>query len=101
MNITLLFGTALFLIGIVLAVIGMANVGADAARPLIETTRNTSIPMMESLQAWAVPALAGLCLVAGGLLMGLSLGNWQHPRTKLEPGDEVVNPEGHHKMKHV
>jgi hypothetical protein len=101
MNIKLLLGLGLFLIGIVLAAIGMAGVGTDAARPLIETTRNTSVPLLESLQAWAVPAMAGLCLALGGVLMGLSLGNWQQPRTKLEPGDEVVNPEGYHKMKHV
>ena len=101
MNIKLLLGIGLFFIGIVLAVIGMAGVGGDAAGPLIETTRNTSIPLMESLQGWALPAMAGLCLALGGLLMGLSLGNWQQPRTKLEPGDEVVNPEGYHKMKHV
>jgi len=48
-----------------------------------------------------VPLLAGLCLAVGGLLIGLSLGNWRHPRTHLEAGDEVVNPEGYHTMKHV
>jgi hypothetical protein len=101
MNIPLLFGIALFFIGIVLAAIGIADVGAGPPGPLIETTRNTSIPMLETLRAWAVPGLAGLCLALGGVLMGLSLGNWQQPRTRIEPGDEVVNPEGHHKMKHV
>jgi hypothetical protein len=35
------------------------------------------------------------------LLIGISVGNWRHPRTHHEPGDEVVNPEGYHKMKHV
>ena len=101
MNITLLVGIGLFLIGIVLAGMGIATIGADSTRPLIETTSNTSVPMMLQLQAWALPALAGLCLATGGLLMGLSLGNWKRPRTHLEPGDEVVNPEGYHKMKHV
>ena len=101
MNITLLMGMGLFLIGIILAAFGIAGVGADASQPLIETSRNTSVPLMSQLEAWAVPALAGLALAAGGLLMGLSLGNWKRPRTHLEPGDEVVDPEGYHKMKHV
>ena len=101
MNITLLFGMGLFLIGIILAGVGIAGVGVDASRPLIETSRNTSVPMMSQLEAWAIPALAGLSLAAGGVLMGLSLGNWTRPRTHLEPGDEVVDPEGYHKMKHV
>jgi hypothetical protein len=101
MNITLLLGMGLFLIGIILAAIGIAGVGMDASRPLIETSRNTSVPLMSQLEAWALPALAGLSLAVGGLLMGLSLGNWMRPRTHLEPGDEVVDPEGYHKMKHV
>ena len=101
MNIKLLVGIGLFLMGLILAAIGIANIGADSARPLVETTRNTSVPLMLQLQAWALPALAGLCLATGGLLMGLSLGNWRRPRTHLEAGDEVVNPEGYHKMKHV
>jgi hypothetical protein len=45
--------------------------------------------------------MAGLLLAGGAVLMGLSLGNWRHPRTHLEPGDAVVNPEGYRKMKHV
>jgi hypothetical protein len=101
MNIKLLVGIALFLMGLVLAALGIANIGADDTRPLVETARNTSVPLMLQLQGWALPALAGLCLATGGLFMGLSLGNWKQPRTNLEAGDEVVNPEGYHKMKHV
>ena len=101
MNITLLIGMGLFLVGIILAGLGIAGVGVEDSRPLIETSRNTSLPMMSQLEAWALPALAGLSLAAGGVLMGLSLGNWKRPRTRLEPGDEVVDPEGYHKMKHV
>jgi hypothetical protein len=40
-------------------------------------------------------------LALGGLLIGLSMGNWKRPRTHLERGDEVVDPEGYQKMKHV
>jgi hypothetical protein len=101
MNIKLLVGIGLFLIGIVLAVFGIAGVGADSSQPLIETAENTSVPLMGHLQNIALPALAGLSLAVGGLLMGLSFGNWKRPRTHLEPGDEVVNPEGYHTMKHV
>ena len=101
MNITLLMGMGLFLFGIILAGVSIAGVGVDSWQPLIQTSDNTSVPMLMQLEAWALPALAGLSLAAGGLLMGLSLGNWQRPRTHLEPGDEVVDPEGYHKMKHV
>ena len=101
MNLKLLVGTALLLIGIVLAGFGIANVGGDEARPLIETAENTSVPLANVLSGVALPALAGLSLAIGALLVGLSLGNWRHPRAHLEPGDEVVNPEGYHKMKHV
>jgi hypothetical protein len=48
-----------------------------------------------------IPLISGLSLAIGGLLIGLSVGNWSNPRTNLRPGDEVVNPEGYHKMKHV
>lgn len=101
MNIKLLVGIALLLIGIVLAGFGIASVGGDEARPLIETAENTSVPLAGVLRSVALPALAGLSLAIGALLVGLSLGNWRHPRAHLEPGDEVVNPEGYHKMKHV
>ena len=84
MNLKLLAGIALFVVGLVTALAGIAGVG-------------------EGVQAggYAIPIIAGLSLALGGLLMGLSLGDWKHPRTHLEPGDEVVDPEGYHKMKHV
>ena len=49
----------------------------------------------------AIPGIAGLSLAIGGLLIGLSMGNSKHPRTHLEPGDRVVDPERYHKMNHV
>ena len=85
MNLKLLIGFVLFLMGIGTAVVGISGVGR-----LVPETAVVSIPI-----------IAGLCLAIGGLLMGLSLGNWKHPRTHLEPGDAVVDPEGYHKMKHV
>jgi hypothetical protein len=99
MNVKLLVGIAFFLFGLILAVIGIMAVGTDVTRPQVGTA--TSLPLAAELQRFVVPALAGLALAAGGLLIGLSLGNWKHPRAHLEPGDEVVNPEGYHKMKHV
>jgi hypothetical protein len=48
-----------------------------------------------------LPLIAGLGLASGGLLIGLSLGSFEHPRSTIRPGDEVVNPEGYQKMKHV
>ena len=101
MNIKLLVGIGLFIAGLVLAVMGISGVGSEEMRPLIETAQNTSQPLAAQLGRVVVPLLAGLCLAVGGLLIGLSLGNWNHPRTHLEAGDEVVNPEGYHTMKHV
>lgn len=84
MNLKLLAGIALFVIGLATALAGIAGVG--------EGVRSGG---------YAIPIIAGLSLAAGGLLMGLSLGDWKHPRTHFERGDEVVDPEGYHKMKHV
>jgi hypothetical protein len=101
MNVKLLIGTALFLVGIAAAVYGIANVGQSAERPLIEAAGNTSQGVTETLRTVAIPAMAALSLAVGGLLIGISMGNWKNPRTHLEPGDEIVDPEGYHKMKHV
>ena len=101
MNVKLLAGIALFLIGLVTAVVGIAGVGFSADETLIVTENNTSEPMARALSTLALPALAGLTLAVGGLLIGLSFGNWKNPRTHIEPGDKVVDPEGYHKMKHV
>jgi predicted small secreted protein len=84
MNLKLLAGIALFVVGLATALAGIAGVGEDV-----------------QAGGYAIPIIAGLSLALGGLLMGLSLGDWKHPRTHLERGDEVVDPEGYHKMKHV
>lgn len=100
MNLRLIVGIAFFLIGIATAVIGIA--GALTPTDIQPTVVGTQDGVLErAISNYAIPAIAGLSLALGGLLMGLSLGNWQHPRTHLEAGDEVVNPEGYHKMKHV
>jgi hypothetical protein len=101
MNVKLLVGIALFVIGIAMAVMGIAGVGDTANQTLVVTDHNTAGSVASAARNIAVPAAAGLLLAIGALLMGLSLGNWKHPRTRLEPGDEVVNPEGYQKMKHV
>jgi len=101
MNVKLLIGIVLFVIGIGLAVMGIAGVGDPTNQTMVVTDHNTAGSVISTARNIAVPAVAGLLLALGALLMGLSLGNWKHPRTRLEPGDEVVNPEGYHKMKHV
>lgn len=101
MNVKLLLGIALFLIGLVAAAVGIISIGDVGGRPLIETEGNTSTPMRQALEHFAIPAVAGLSLALGGLLIGLSMGNWSNPRTHLKPGDEIVDPEAYHKMKHV
>ena len=62
---------------------------------------NLSLNLSEGAVRMTIPLIAGLSLAIGGLLIGMSVGNWRNPRTNLKPGDEVVNPEGYHKMKHV
>ena len=100
MNLRLIIGIALFLVGMVTAVIGISSAlnPGDVQATVVGTQDGV---LQRAMATYAIPAFAGLSLALGGLLMGLSLGNWQHPRTHLEPGDEIVDPEGYHKMKHV
>lgn len=100
MNFKLLLGIALFLIGIVTAAIGIAGVGDEPATTAV-VAEDSPQPFETAAGNMVIPAVAGLSLAIGGLLIGLSMGNWKNPRTHLEPGDEVVDPEGYHKMKHV
>ena len=101
MNLKLLVGIVLFLIGIGTAVVGITDIGDRPSQPGGVVAEENATPPRQTLGTYAIPAIAGLSLAVGGLLLGLSLGNWQHPRTHLEPGDEIVDPEGYHKMKHV
>jgi hypothetical protein len=102
MNVKLVLGIALFLIGIITAVVGIVGVGQVVDRPLIEAEgATTHDDTTQTVRMFVLPAVAALSLATGGLLMGLSMGNWKNPRTHLEPGDEIVDPEGYQKMKHV
>ena len=102
MNVKLLAGIVLFVIGLLTAVGGILGVGQfDRQNTTITVEGNRSMSLPNSPAASALPWIAGLSLAVGGALIGLSLGNFQHPRTHLEPGDQIVDPEGYHKMKHV
>ena len=103
MNLKLLVGIGLFVIGLIAAIGGIANVGQPDAQDqraiIVECNRSTHLADGD---AWAVlPWIAGLSMAVGGALIGLSMGNFKNPRVHLEPGDAVVDPEGYHKMKHV
>lgn len=101
MNLKLLVGIVLFVIGMITAVIGIIAVGdARAAQSAVAAGQQNG-PLQQALSNIAVPAVAGLCLAVGGLLIGLSMGRWKNPRTALEPGDAILDPEGYQKMKHV
>jgi hypothetical protein len=101
MSLKLLVGLVLFCVGIAAALMGIAGVGEVATQPQLPSEQNVANSVAETFRYIVVPVGAGLLLAVGALLMGLSLGDWKHPRSELKPGDEVVNPEGYHKMKHV
>ena len=103
MNVKLLIGIVLFVIGLATAAIGIANVANPGAQdePSVVVEGNQSQHLSDAAGSMVIPFVAALSLAVGGLLIGISVGNWKNPRTHLEPGDEVVNPEGYHKMKHV
>jgi hypothetical protein len=101
MNLKLLVGILLFIVGLITAAVGITGVGLES-RPDVTLQADQNEATRE--QGWsnvAIPVIAGLSLGVGGLLIGLSIGNWKHPRTTHAPGDEIVDPEGYHKMKHV
>jgi hypothetical protein len=100
MNLKLLFGVILFVVGLVAAGMGIVGVAMPNG-PDVAADANNNAGLLEAAGTLAIPLIAGLSLGIGGLLIGLSMGNWNHPRTHLEPGDEVVDPEGYHKMRHV
>jgi hypothetical protein len=99
MNLRLIFGIGLFVIGIITAVMGIIDARVPEQPAIVYGTQDGVLERV--IDNFAIPAIAGLSLAFGGVLIGLSLGNWSHPRTHLEPGDEIVDPEGYHKMKHV
>ena len=99
MNLRLLVGIAIFVVGIVAAGIGVMQVDTvDSTPPAVAAEED---PFGQRFGHMVIPAIAGLSLAVGGFLIAMSVGNWKRPRTHLEPGDAVVDPEGYHKMKHV
>jgi hypothetical protein len=103
MNLKLLIGIVLFVIGLATAVVGIAGVASPDTRAeqTVVVDGNVGHNIPETAGSMVIPFIAALSLAVGGLLIGISVGNWKNPRTDLKPGDEVVNPEGYHKMKHV
>jgi hypothetical protein len=101
MNVKLLVGIVLFAIGLGTAAVGILGVTTKTASDVAVEAGTNQGAVGDAFANVAVPVAAGLSLAVGGLLIGLSMANWKHPRTHLEPGDEVVDPEGYHKMKHV
>ena len=101
MNVKLLIGIVLFAIGLCIATVGIVGVGSTSGPAVAVETDHNEGPLGRTFATVAVPVFAGLSLAVGGLLMGLSMANWKHPRTTLKAGDEVVDPEGYHTMKHV
>jgi hypothetical protein len=101
MNVKMVVGIVLFVIGLITAGAGIVGVATPAGPDVAVENDQNAGAMERTIRNAAIPAVAGLALAIGGLLIGLGMGNWKHPRTHLEPGDKVVDPEGYHKMKHV
>ena len=102
MNVKLILGIVLFVIGLATAVAGIAGVGESVPDETVVMQDNQGHNLEgNTASRMALPFIAALSLAVGGLLIGLSVGNWKNPRPNLKPGDEAVNPEGYHKMKHV
>jgi hypothetical protein len=103
MNVKLLVGIVFFVIGLLAAIGGIATVGQGDVQdqPSITVEGNQSTYLTDRAARAVLPWIAGLSLAIGGALIGLSMGDFKHPRSHLEPGDAVVDPEGYHKMKHV
>ena len=101
MNVKLIIGIVLFVIGLATAVVGIAGVVDRTPEPAAIVEDNQSLHLTEAMGRMTIPFIAAISLAVGGLLIGISVGNWKNPRTHHKPGDEVVNPEGYHKMKHV
>jgi len=97
MKLSLLVGVMLLVIGFAAALAGIFDVGQQTS----QAVGSEQAPLVDSLWAVAIPVISGLGLAIGGLLVGLSMGNWRHPRSHSEPGDAYVDPEGHHKVRHV
>ena len=79
--------------------LGLALSLLQAALTLQRALLPTDIPPIQQATSPGgsnpVPAPPGVVLLAvGGLLIGLSMGNWKHPRTNLEAGDAVVLFDG-------
>jgi hypothetical protein len=86
----------LLLFGLVTAGLAIGGVGG--------TDRGDSVVEQQAEDGTTMPILgllAGLSLSAGVVLFGIGMGRWRNPRTHTEPGDAIVDPEAHDKMKHV
>lgn len=86
----------LLLFGLVTAGMAIGGVGS--------TNRGDSVVEQQAGDGSTMPILgllAGLSLSAGVVLFGLGMGRWSNPRSHSQPGDAVVDPEAHDKMKHV
>jgi len=99
----LMIGVLLFVLGLGLAGFGMLGVGDE--RPITVSGGASAVPVEQQTESSGssptVAILSGLTIATGALLIGLSYGNWSTPRSTHEAGDEVVDPEGHDRMKHV
>ena len=103
MNVKLLLGVVLFVIGLATAVVGIAEVGrnnVDAGPAAVVAGQ----PIAQPQRGGGPDHHPADCRIITGDWRSadrLERGQLEEPRTNPKPGDEVVNPEGYHKMKHV
>lgn len=88
----LLLGTLLLVAGLAVAIAGITGVGRPAAddidRQVVAAGQGDQV---DSNGNWiTLPLVAGLALAAGGVLVGIGMGNFRRP--KIVPPD---SPEAH------
>ena len=93
-----LIAVFLLVFGLVIAGVAISRIDRGGAA---DGATQQQVEQESTLSLLALPLLAGVCLSAGVVLFSIGMGRWRNPRHHSEPGDAVVDPEAHDKMKHV
>jgi hypothetical protein len=95
---TRLVAVLLVVFGLVIAGVAISRIDRGGAA---DGATQQHVEQESTLSLLGLPLVAGVCLAAGLVLFAIGMGRWRNPRHHSEPGDAVVDPEAHDKMKHV